>query len=690
MAVFQRLHRYLKHLVRFLLMGGIFLTYSSTAEAPLDVRVALVIGNAAYMHIPALGNSTNDARSMAGILRKLGFQVVEVVDGSKTQIDQAVENLQTLLKGKQAVAMLYYAGHGLQLDWHNYMVPIDAKLTQSSDVPKQTVDIESVISSFKKATTRMNIIVLDACRDNPFEGKASGKGLAQLDAPVGTFLAFATAPGNVAEDGDASSGNGLFTQYLLQELQKPARIEDVFKRVRLQVRQKSQGRQIPWDSSSLEDDFSFNDGNKHTVNPDDLIKEAKAREEKLRIEVEVAKEKELQIAKEQALEKLRLVEAQRQREIEIQAQKQRDLEIAKQREIETQKLAEAQKIKDLHARQKAEAESKERARQLALVVEEEKKKAQEVEKQRLKAEAEAKERERQLDIAAQQQKQIELLMLQAVEKAKSEEVQKIKEIELAKIQAAQEIKNRKESFEKQFEIQKSEWDKIKDSKNPDDFYTYLNKYPNGLISQQATFMLENLSRAKIATQADKNGIVQKLGEPRFRVGDAWVISIRDDYSGNVIKRVSNKVVNIENGFVYIENDFGQEIRTLDGGVVKTNVTDNKFSYDPPRIDMPGDELIVGKKWSIAYSQTDSAGRGTLRQDAKIVALEKVTTPAGTFLAYKIEVDGYIGMARTKQIYWCEPDWGERIKWIRTVFRPRGTLRETYELESRVRGSGGKG
>ena len=183
MAVFQRLHRYLKHLVRFLLMGGIFLTYSSTAEAPLDVRVALVIGNAAYMHIPALGNSTNDARSMAGILRKLGFQVVEVVDGSKTQIDQAVENLQTLLKGKQAVAMLYYAGHGLQLDWHNYMVPIDAKLTQSSDVPKQTVDIESVISSFKKATTRMNIIVLDACRDNPFEGKASGKGLAQLDAP---------------------------------------------------------------------------------------------------------------------------------------------------------------------------------------------------------------------------------------------------------------------------------------------------------------------------------------------------------------------------------------------------------------------------------------------------------------------------------------------------------------------------
>jgi uncharacterized caspase-like protein len=297
MSVSQRLHHFLKRFAGLVVMGGAFLTYSSTAQAPLDVRVALVIGNAAYVNIPALGNSTNDARSMASILRKLGFQVVEVVDGSKAQIDQAVENLQTLLKGKQAVAMLYYAGHGLQLDWHNYMVPVDAKLSQSSDVPKQTVDIENVITSFKKATTRMNIIVLDACRDNPFEGKASGKGLAQLDAPVGTFLAFATAPGNVAEDGDVSSGNGLFTQYLLQELQKPARIEDVFKRVRLQVRQKSQGRQIPWDSSSLEDDFSFNDGSKHTFNPDDLIKEAKARENALRAQVEAAKQKELQIAK---------------------------------------------------------------------------------------------------------------------------------------------------------------------------------------------------------------------------------------------------------------------------------------------------------------------------------------------------------------------------------------------------------
>ena len=692
MSATYRMRSYLKRLTGILLVGCAFLTYSSTAQAPLDIRIALVIGNAAYVSIPALGNSTNDAKSMATILRKLGFQVVEVVDGNKAQMEKAVDDLQALLKGKQAVAMLYYAGHGLQLDWHNYMVPVDVKLTQASDVPKQTIDIETVIDSFKKATTRMNIIVLDACRDNPFAGKTSGKGLAQLDAPVGTFLAFATAPGNVAEDGDIESGNGLFTQFLLKELQRPARIEDVFKRVRLQVRQKSQGRQIPWDSSSLEDDFAFNDGNKHTFNPEDLVKEAKAREEKLRAQLEEAKKKELEIAKQEELEKQRIAEAQRKRELELQAQKQRDMEIAKQREIEAQKLAEAQKIKDLQARQKAEAESKERDRLLALAAEEEKKKTQEAERQRLKAEAEAKEREKQLALAAEQENQKALAAQQAIAKVKAEEVQKLKEAELAKLLTAEEAKRNRasseEAREKQFEIEKADWDKIKDSKNADDFYAYLNKYPNGLISQQANFKLENLAKAKITTQADKNGLIQKLGESRFRVGDAWVIAVRDDYTGNIIAKMPKRVVKIENGLVYIEGDAGTELRTIDGGVIKSLTNESGWTYDPPRIDMPGDELSVGKKWNSTTTETNvrSGGRFNRTEEIKIVALEKITVPAGTFLAYKFEVNGYSGSTRVQHTYWCEPDWGIRIKYIRKLFRSRGSpVLETYELESRTRG-----
>ena len=691
MPTTYHMRSYLKRLAGILLVGCAFLTYSSTAQAPLDIRIALVIGNAAYVSIPALGNSTNDAKSMAMILRKLGFQVVEVVDGNKAQMEKAVDDLQALLKGKQAVAMLYYAGHGLQLDWHNYMVPVDVKLTQASDVPKQTIDIETVINSFKKATTRMNIIVLDACRDNPFAGKTSGKGLAQLDAPVGTFLAFATAPGNVAEDGDIESGNGLFTQFLLKELQRPARIEDVFKRVRLQVRQKSQGRQIPWDSSSLEDDFSFNDGNKHTFNPEDLVKEARAREEKLRAQLEEAKKKELEIAKQEELEKQHIAEAQRRRELELQAQKQRDLEIAKQREIEAQKLAEAQKIKDLQARQKAEAESKERDRLLALAAEEEKKKAQEAERQRLKAEVDAKERERQLALAAEQEKQKAVAAQQAIAKVKSEEVQKLKEVELAKLQASDEAKRNRVSSEdakeKQFAIEKADWDKIKDSKNADDFYAYLNKYPNGFISQQALFTLENLAKAKISTQKDKNGVQQIAGEPRYRLGDTWVTSLIDDWNGKEIRRTSFKVVKIENGLVYIEGDEGETIRTLDGAAVQIR-TEGGWKFDPPRIDLPGEELIVGKKWSARVIQTSERfGSRWREEEFKVVDFEEVTTPAGVFKTFKLEATSMQQNGnRIKRTYWVEPGWGVNIKSSRIVFPQRGgQTRESTVLISRTRG-----
>ena len=236
------------------------LCFSVQAQAPLDIRIALVIGNSAYAGAP-LVNPANDARAMGDTLRGLGFAVVELRDAQKEQMNEAIAKVRDALKGKQGVGMLYYAGHGLQLDWHNYMVPVDATLSKASDVAGQTIDVNSVIDAFKSAGNRMNILVLDACRDNPFAGTASGKGLAQLDAPPGTFLAYATAPGNVAEDGDAKGGNGLYTQYLLEELKKPtARIEDVFKRVRLNVRKQSQGRQIPWESTSLEDDFYFNTG----------------------------------------------------------------------------------------------------------------------------------------------------------------------------------------------------------------------------------------------------------------------------------------------------------------------------------------------------------------------------------------------------------------------------------------------
>ncbi len=267
---------WLRSLVCACTMGAV----SASAQAPTDLRLALVIGNSAYAGVPLL-NPANDAKAMSNALRGMGFTVIDARDASKQQMEAAIGQARDALKGRNGVGMLYYAGHGLQLDWRNYMVPVDARFAGAADVPAHAVDVQQVIEAFRAAGNRMNIVVLDACRDNPFTGTASGKGLAQMDAPPGTLLAYATAPGNVAEDGDAASGNGLYTRFLVQEIQQPgARIEDVFKRVRFQVRERSQGRQIPWESTSLEDDFYFGTGIKPFVRPDNKAREQAFNQEK--------------------------------------------------------------------------------------------------------------------------------------------------------------------------------------------------------------------------------------------------------------------------------------------------------------------------------------------------------------------------------------------------------------------------
>jgi hypothetical protein len=251
------------------------------AQAPGDVRIALVIGNAAYPGSTALVNPINDAKAMGDILRGMGFKVIELRDGSKAQMLSAIGTIKEDLRGKQAIGMLYFAGHGLQLDWRNYMMPVDARLKKSADIPAQTVDLGVVLEAFKSAGNRLNIVVLDACRNNPFDNQLATKGLAPIDAPPGTFMALATTAGNVAEDGDAKSVNGLYTQYLLQEIKKPAvRIEDVFRRVKLQVRQQSKGRQIPSDSSNLQEEFSFDKGFSRIVPESESVRMTRYRAEK--------------------------------------------------------------------------------------------------------------------------------------------------------------------------------------------------------------------------------------------------------------------------------------------------------------------------------------------------------------------------------------------------------------------------
>jgi hypothetical protein len=453
-----------------------FATFSATAQAPGDVRIALVIGNSAYSGPMALPNPSNDAKAMSETLKGLGFEVIELRDGSREQMAAAIARTQGALKGKQGVGMLYYAGHGLQSDSRNYMVPVDAKIAKAADVAGQTLDVGTVIEAFKTAGNRMNIVVLDACRDNPFGGITTGKGLAPLDAPSGTFLAYATAPGNVAADGDAKSGNGLYTQYLLQELKKPqARIEDVFKRVRFAVRKASGGKQIPWESTSLEDDFQFNDG--------------------------------------------RIVAVARPTGVELAAE---------------------------------------------------------------------------------------------------------------------------------FNREKADWNRIKDSKNADDFYAFLQKFPNGTLTEAALTRLNEINKPELIVQgAGADGSDKPYTRNAFRLGDVFEMAT----SGSLMREVRT-VVKATDDEVLVTTDYftnGELVKMPKPIVQQFNnkgamVNNGHGRFSPPQDVYPAEQLAVGKNWKYAYDFAaplfGQVPSRSMMGEMRVVGRDVVKVPAGTFASFRVEQVSY--------------------------------------------------
>ncbi|HWS85548.1 MAG TPA: caspase family protein [Pyrinomonadaceae bacterium] len=228
----------------------------SLTSAPAEQRVALVIGNSAYTAAP-LKNPVNDARDIAQILRDLGFDVIHREDLNQTDMKKAIRAFGEKIKNG-GVGLFYYAGHGVQVKGVNYLVPVDAKIESEEEVEYESVDAGFVLAQMESARNRMNIMILDACRNNPFARsfRSGSRGLAQMDAPSGTLIAYSTAPGSVASDG--TERNGLYTQEFLKNLRTPGLgLEDVFKRVRVSVRSLTQGKQTPWESSSLTGDFYF-------------------------------------------------------------------------------------------------------------------------------------------------------------------------------------------------------------------------------------------------------------------------------------------------------------------------------------------------------------------------------------------------------------------------------------------------
>ncbi len=245
----------------FAAFGLAFTAQGQDASEGAEERVALLIGNANYEY-STLANPINDIELLSERLSALGFDVTTVEDGNERAMERAIVNFAVALQdaGDDAVGLFYYSGHGVQLSGENYLVPIDASIAREADLGAEAIRADWILEQLESAGNRVNFIILDACRNNPLArsfSRSSGSGLAEMRAPVGTFIGYATAPGTVASDGRGS--NSPYAAALANEIGEPeVAAEIVFRRVRQRVIDETDGAQIPWDASSLTgDDFYF-------------------------------------------------------------------------------------------------------------------------------------------------------------------------------------------------------------------------------------------------------------------------------------------------------------------------------------------------------------------------------------------------------------------------------------------------
>lgn len=268
MCTLQSARRTMLLVVTLALLGAFAIPHVH-AQANNERRVALVIGNAAYKASP-LKNPVNDAQAVAASLKDLGF---DVMLRENTTLRDLIESMrQFAIRAHEAhVRLVFYAGHSLQAKGRNYLLPVDTEVQNEDDLPAKSGDVGQLVERLGQNKQGINIVILDACRNNPFSGGtvalpdgrrltwrgAAPAGLARMEAPIGTFIAFSTSPGNVALD-NPNGKHSFYTKHLLANLQAPGMpIEQMFKAVRVGVAQDTSRAQVPWESSSLIGDFCF-------------------------------------------------------------------------------------------------------------------------------------------------------------------------------------------------------------------------------------------------------------------------------------------------------------------------------------------------------------------------------------------------------------------------------------------------
>ena len=541
-------------------------------------RRALVIGNSKYRFGP-LRNPANDAQAIAAALKQTGFEVALGVDLPRAEMLAAVEAYGRAVAQSKAVGLFYFAGHGVQLSWRNYLLPTDAELEKVEDIPAMCVDVNAVIEGIAKAANPMNVIVLDACRDNPFtqEGKVQQKGLSQLDAPADTLLAYATAPGNVASDGAGS--HGLYTEALLREILVPeAKIEDVFKRVRLAVRRGSNGVQIPWESTSLEGDFWF-------IPPREL-------------------------------KKLADEEAERQRQAQ-EAERQRQAQEAERLRKEKEELERIQR--EEKAEQQRQAQKAERAKQ--------QEEAERARKQR-EAELEAA-RQRELD-RIQKENEAERARQEALERQHREQLERAYQ---------EEQRRRHEELERAYKEESEFWTRVSRATEPGPLVEYLQRYPSGHFAEIAQVQLDRVlarqgeKKIEIAPQTDNPYTKGSASaDTDYKLGDRYTYDVLDAISKVVQRRHTNTITEItEFEIIY---DYGRLITDRLGNLVRdqngNKLTANQF--------LPS-EFLVGKRWETQFVVQTQFGPVDREYQLRISGKEQITVPAGTFDCFVIEAFG---------------------------------------------------
>lgn len=635
--------------MKYLLVRSIalvLLVCAGTAARASDDRVALVIGNAAYKTAP-LANPRNDAHAMAELLRKAGFEVDERLDTSQQQLEDAIGRFGARIRdAKVHFGLFYYAGHGLQLQWRNYLVPVSAEIRAAEDVPRQTVDVSELFKYMNEAKGRSFLIILDACRDDPFGGayKPPYKGLSQFDAPTGSLLAYATAPGNVALDGEGK--NGLYTSNLLAELQvRGEKVEDVFKRVRLNVRLQSHGRQVPWETTSLEEDVYLFPTQRHKLSEGEqvaMLDEEMAAWSRVKSSSNIdalaafLREHPSGYASELAQFRLNRMLAAQAAYLAKQEDDRRRAEheqlIARQRAEEAQRLAQAQEAREAAEREASRvAEAARAARELA----------KREEAQRQQQALQEQETKRQEQATSER----ELEAQRRVEAARREE-------ERVQADIAAQAKSR-------------------------------------LDAELRTQANANTPPAPVATSIALNeplvleptpyssGYAEHLR--RYKVGDVYTFRIVDRFNGST-RPLRMEVTSVDAERDRVEFNRGEFVSDLMGNIT----TNTRGSMSTPRQFYPA-ELFIGKKWQTMFRQERPNGVSyTFKYDVRVTGREKVTVPAGTFDAYRIEAHGFnmqLNASITRTI-WVAPGVPADIAHETTV-RLRNNEYEQYDRQELV-------